>query len=77
MKAFLFTTANCTVVNPDHTVHDGSSLCPDDMCPVNTTLIYQCTIGNLLGAAVVTCTEQARWYPPVGTCVMPGEHSLS
>ena len=41
-------------------------------CAVNTTLIYYCLVHNLIGDAVITCTEDNTWYPPLGTCT-PGK----
>ena len=41
-------------------------------CDVNTTLLYYCLVHNLVGDAVITCTEDNTWYPPLGTCT-PGK----
>ena len=42
------------------------------LCDVNTTLLYVCLVHNLVGDAVITCTEDNTWYPPLGTCT-PGQ----
>ena len=45
------------------------------MCS-GSILIYYCKVHNLLGNAVVTCTEDSTWFPPLGTCT-PGEYNLN
>ena len=52
--------------------------CTSEECLINTTLIYLCSYHplsaehNLIGSAVITCTEEHTWYTSLGTCT-PGE----
>ena len=40
---------------------DCTSLDENGVCTVNTILLYRCPVLNLLGNAVVTCTEDNTW----------------